>query len=174
MSGNFILKDNISKVFLVPRIFIKENYLYDAKNILHINLSNARCTRNYKMSAQDLKNMGFRVKKKSNTHTAQNPASAHLREREHHTHLHTKLWHDSGTVRARQLLKNKRKKKKEFHLFNKVALYWMTLSIDFFLKVNISFLLHNKWAKTLEIYWRKDKVVKVIYIVKELNYLKNL
>lgn len=50
----------------------------------------------------------------------------------------------------------------------------MTLSIDFFLKVNISFLLHNKWAKTLEIYWRKDKVVKVMYIVKELNYLKNL
>lgn len=59
MTGNFVLKDYID----CPRIFINKNYLCDAKNILNNQLNNARHTRYYKTSTQDLKSMGFRVKK---------------------------------------------------------------------------------------------------------------
>lgn len=66
MSGNFVLKDYID----CPRIFINKNYLYGAKHILNSQLNNARHTRYYKISTQDLKSIGFRVKK-CHTHNRQ-------------------------------------------------------------------------------------------------------
>lgn len=81
VSGHFVLKDYIACLRVHPRIFIKENYLYNARNILNINSNNARHTRNYKISTQDLKkSVGVRVKK---WHTQQKSCYSSLKTQYH-------------------------------------------------------------------------------------------
>ena len=77
--------NNIDCLSLHSGIFSKENYLYDAKNILNSNLT-PDALENYKISPQNLKkSMGFRVRKKSDTHS-RNPGHSSLK-RQHHIYL---------------------------------------------------------------------------------------
>ena len=89
------------------------------------NLNNVRCTRNYKISLQNLKkSTGFGVRKRSDTYTTKNPARAHLRDG-----IILSVYPKPSTIPTSCMFDSYWKdQRREFYMLNKLPLFWLTLS----------------------------------------------